>query len=118
MDKTTMNTTYSMEEATALRDKLLVERREVAQNVKILNSIPNKNRGIAMAVGQYNNRLDEIDEAIRYIADHTVAKHPMIDLPIQKGIKTEDDMVKLIQHLVHEYQNSPKGSEYNIRLVD
>lgn len=118
MDKTAMKTTYSMEEATALRDKLLVERREVAQNVKILNSIPSKNRGVAMAVGQYNNRIDEIDEAIRYIADHTEVKHPMIDIPIKCGVKSEEEMVKLIHHLAFEYQNSPKGSEYNIRLVD
>lgn len=118
MNKTAMKTTYTMEEATAIRDKLVIEHREVAQNVKILNSIPNKNRGIVMALSQYNNRLDEINEELRYVADHTVVKHPMIDIPIKSGVTSEVDMLKLIQHLAYEYQNSPEGSEYNIRLVD
>lgn len=118
MKKIAMKTTYTMEEATALRDKLVIEHREVAQNVKILNSIPNKNRGIVMAIGQYNNRLDEINEELRYIADHTIVKQPPIDITIGLGVKSEDEMVNLIQSLAHVYKNSPEGAEYNFKVVE
>lgn len=60
----------TQEEAINARELLLVEQRKIRQAVRILKSesiIPCA--GVSMAIGQYNRRLQQIDDDIREIAE-------------------------------------------------
>lgn len=60
----------TQEEAINARELLVVEQRKLRQAIRILQSesiIPCA--GVTMAIGQYNRRLNQIDEDIRAIAE-------------------------------------------------
>lgn len=104
------NTTYTIKEATELRDKLLAERRVVAQNIKILNSLPDKNRGVIMALSQYNRALDAIDEQIRAIADRTVPD--VIEVHLPNGELDDERFVSRLRQLIDLYNSQPVNAKY------
>lgn len=104
------NTTYTIEEATELRDKLLAERRAVAQNIKILNSLPDKNRGVTMALSQYNSKLDAIDEQIREIADRTVPD--VIEVHLPNGELDDERFASCLRQLLELYNKQHENAKY------
>lgn len=104
------NTTYTIKETTEPRNKLSAERRAVEQNIKILNSLPNKNRGVIMALSQYNRALDAIDEQIRAIEDRTVPNVIKVHLP--NGELDDERFDSCLRQLIDLYNSQPENTKY------
>jgi len=104
----------TIEEATALRDKLVAERRAAAQNIKILSGLPDQNQGVKMAIGQYSAKLNQIDDEIREVADRIKPQPYRIS-----GYKTmnEAQLAEFIRLLVKYYEETPDGSTFTIHLA-
>lgn len=102
---------YTLEEATELREKLLAERRAFVQNIKILKGIEFKTAPLYEAIRQYESRVEFIDGQIRHLADH-VKLATVVVVPCSRAEMTEQEFTDFIMQCVSKLDTSPNGSTF------
>lgn len=112
---------YTLEEATELREKLLAKRRDCMQNIKILKGLNFKAESLHDIVRQYEirqfeNQVKFIDDKIRYLADH-VSQNKIIEISIEQNEMTTKDLYMLIRQLVNAYDSSENGDKFVLNNV-
>lgn len=112
---------YTLEEATELREKLLAKRRDCMQNIKILKGLNFKAESLHDIVRQYEirqfeNQVKFIDDKIRYLADH-VSQNKIIEISIEQNEMTTKDLYMLIRQLVNAYDSCENGDKFVLNNV-
>lgn len=106
--------TFTLEKATMIREKLLVQREVIEKNIEILKSIKPKVCGLDSVIQQYVNELDSIDNRIIYWDSH-VEQNKTIEIPFKQNEMTAKEYYEFINRCINAYESYENGVKFVLK---